>query len=872
MKANANSKEIKSSPYYIFNNGNNEGFVIISGNDRVQKVLGYSDSGNFDPNNVPPQLKALMERWSKQIAKISDSEGPAHASWQTSFNTRAGEGVQLETVNWGQGYPYNLKSPIIDGVQAPSGCVATSMAIAMKYYNWPETTQGKVYTNFENREQTVDYSSSQIDWTALSGNPESDEFKEAVSNLNLLAGAAVDTHYTPEESSADLVLLGHKLMENFKYSPDCQFIERKHFDDQTWNKMITDQLDAEQIVIYFGNAGMGTSGHAFVIDGYSNDGLYHINWGWDGFCNGSFSLASLDPNDSNFTECQGMVMNIVPDKSGAKYSRAFVSNTDMYISDFQSNDRFNFNVTEIKPGEKFSFIAPHVIIPWHNFHGDIALAIMDENNNIVKKMFYDDGSDYGWRMFGCVSDDGCHFPGVLMTFLEMESPGLEAGQRYQLVCREKGESEWLIVNGGIIRPTSFGDKDLYSDMCNVNLHYDKEVPILMQTETTDSYSWMKGDGYAKSFYYAGGDVSFEFKCYDAEMNEQEPVFVDDFWDHKQGAGFNLTLKYPFNDVYIHWKKYENNRHDEGKDPSTIFTVDGLVYEIVDNSATLLGYEVAEKEILVIPDFIEVNEIKYPVTAIENNALTYYDSLRHVELGANITIVHPYAFGLLPNLESIGISSLVDFGRMPANWSDNLNTFYFKNPVAQQGQCDFLNRYYGDTWFDVSFRPVKVYIASLEDYNRVPIRNATSYVPGSGQKNFYGGTEMWEYAIDRSQHRIKVQPLIDELKIENVIVNGEQVSPKNNVYKVGTTNDMNVEVNFKLNDCQPMTTTYSASYNSSLPSTTISGVEEIFDEAAGNPVDVYNLQGVRIISNASMDDLNGLPTGIYIVGGKKIRID
>ncbi|MBQ5510347.1 MAG: Spi family protease inhibitor [Prevotella sp.] len=52
----ANSKD--ANPYYyIYNVGNDNGFVIVSGDDRTKKILGYVDSGNFDEDNVPAPLK-----------------------------------------------------------------------------------------------------------------------------------------------------------------------------------------------------------------------------------------------------------------------------------------------------------------------------------------------------------------------------------------------------------------------------------------------------------------------------------------------------------------------------------------------------------------------------------------------------------------------------------------------------------------------------------------------------------------------------------------------------------------------------------------------------------------------------------------------
>lgn len=53
----------------------------------------------------------------------------------------------------------------------------------------------------------------------------------------------------------------------------------------------------------------------------------------------------------------------------------------------------------------------------------------------------------------------------------------------------------------------------------------------------------------------------------------------------------------------------------------------------------------------------------------------------------------------------------------------------------------------------------------------------------------------------------------------------------------------------------------------------SGVNDILEGENGEAVsfEVYNLQGIRVLSNASADDVRNLPAGIYIVNGNKVAI-
>jgi Zn-finger domain-containing protein len=52
--------------YYVFNT-NNLGFIIISGDDVVLPVLGYSDESNFEINGMPIQVRKWLEGYQKQI-------------------------------------------------------------------------------------------------------------------------------------------------------------------------------------------------------------------------------------------------------------------------------------------------------------------------------------------------------------------------------------------------------------------------------------------------------------------------------------------------------------------------------------------------------------------------------------------------------------------------------------------------------------------------------------------------------------------------------------------------------------------------------------------------------------------------------------
>lgn len=71
--------------------------------------------------------------------------------------------------------------------------------------------------------------------------------------------------------------------------------------DERWNELLRESLDASCPVPYVAtNTGSGSdSKHIFIIDGYTDKGYYHFNWGWGGSCNGYFTLAKMAPTSSD---------------------------------------------------------------------------------------------------------------------------------------------------------------------------------------------------------------------------------------------------------------------------------------------------------------------------------------------------------------------------------------------------------------------------------------------------------------------------------------------------------------------------------------------------------------------------------------------
>ena len=60
--------------YYVFNVGQDGGFVIVSGEDATEEILGYSDEGHFDVETMPDDIKSWMQGYADEISWLRQNQ------------------------------------------------------------------------------------------------------------------------------------------------------------------------------------------------------------------------------------------------------------------------------------------------------------------------------------------------------------------------------------------------------------------------------------------------------------------------------------------------------------------------------------------------------------------------------------------------------------------------------------------------------------------------------------------------------------------------------------------------------------------------------------------------------------------------------
>ena len=138
--AEASSAVAGANDYYAFNIKGG-GFIIIAGEDRAAQVLGYSDKGRIDFNNLPAPLEDLLKGYKKEIEFLQTYKGSDLVPAPVSF--KASNGVEpLIKTTWGQEDPYDWQCPAYQGQYCVVGCVATAMAQVMNYWQYPTQCDG----------------------------------------------------------------------------------------------------------------------------------------------------------------------------------------------------------------------------------------------------------------------------------------------------------------------------------------------------------------------------------------------------------------------------------------------------------------------------------------------------------------------------------------------------------------------------------------------------------------------------------------------------------------------------------------------------------------------------------------------------------
>lgn len=435
-------KEGSYELYYIFHM-NPEGFVIVSAEDRLNPVIGYSFLHPFVTENQPPNIKWWMMQYAEQVKYVREKKVEPDKKkiekWAfyleedfelNPINKGSKEVEPLMTTLWDQGWPYNYYCPETpsggSGGHTWAGCVATAAAQIGYYWRWPD--HGRGYTSYippSHPEYGIQYADFENTWYRY------DEMCDAPETVNLAIAeyiyqSAVGMHmdFDPDGSipaSADSIEYYFRLFPFAWYDRDTMSVDN-------WKEILTNSLDNRFPVYYSGYPSSGV-GHAFVCDGYQDEDLFHFNLGWGGTSNGYYTI----DNVFGFNYHQQMMPNFHPDTLQFVYP-PYCSGTDTCkgyegsVSDGSGPVKDYLNNTQ----------ASWLIDPQTEFDSIVSIILMVKQLDLFNdgdRLFIYDGEDNSAPLLAELS--GNTIPGNIEStgnkvFIEFITDGANTGGGFYL--------------------------------------------------------------------------------------------------------------------------------------------------------------------------------------------------------------------------------------------------------------------------------------------------------------------------------------------------------------------------------------------------------------------------------------------------------
>ncbi len=315
--AERSAVNVKANDFYVFNYDGG-GYVIVSGDDRAEEILGYG-SGTLDMNTIPSNMRWWLSQYKEQMEFLFKNPKleVRRMSDNASSMLRATTVSPLLTCIWDQDAPFWDQCPTYSGSKCYTGCVATAMAQVMYYWKYPNTLPAlPSYRTYSNNISVAALPGTTLDWNNMINDYYHNSYTTAqataVATLMRYCGQSCQMDYGPDGSGAysDDQLEGMKL---FGYNSGATYVRRLSYSDSQWVSMMLEDLQAGRPILYGGDD--GTYGHAFVVDGYDGS-KFHINWGWSGSDNDYYAISSfMIDSEYDFRLNQDMLYQVYPEGS-----------------------------------------------------------------------------------------------------------------------------------------------------------------------------------------------------------------------------------------------------------------------------------------------------------------------------------------------------------------------------------------------------------------------------------------------------------------------------------------------------------------------------------------------------------------------------
>lgn len=411
--------------FYVFSDEQSRSFVIVSGDDCCEPIIGYSFDSPFDSENMPENFRQWMEGICGyiQYAREHDVQPSQEVSRQWAKAAAAETVKELKTALWNQHDPYNRQCPMDGAQRSITGCTNTAFGIIMKYYEWPVSGNGVApaytteYKKISVPERDLNHA---YDWSNMLMEYKSGNFNnqqaDAVATLIADVGHAMQADYSASSTSTYTHI--NKMYEHFGYSASMTYRYKDDYSLQGWIALLKEHIDVEHPIFYVGQSDKG--GHAFILDGYDSNDYFHVNWGWGGYQNGYFNINILKGGDSLYNLQNIAYLNIYPDNGEP-------------VKDWLVLRELNYDGAEYE-GEDSFWCEPVVEnSSMKDFSGELRLAVVDRNGNL---------KEWASDSYSKICNSRYHYWFWMKVHLTRERV---AGDRLRLFYKSNDSNDWCLV-------------------------------------------------------------------------------------------------------------------------------------------------------------------------------------------------------------------------------------------------------------------------------------------------------------------------------------------------------------------------------------------------------------------------------------------
>ncbi len=403
---------VQAAPFYVFNNTSGNGYVIIAGDDTYMPVLGYSFDSNISreemPDNFISWMNFIIREQQHAKAHGLSSSSKVRSRWMSmeKGQTSAGRVVKYhQTASWDQSEPFWTECPKYRKKQTYTGCVITAVSTVMKFHAWPDhgtgtteaysTASKKIKVKARTLGQKYDWENMPHRYFSEEGSKLYTQYQaEQVARLMADVGSILKADYGTEDmggTGAYSEDIPAALVKYMGYDKSIYCASRDHYPYEQWLSMLKEEL-ATCPIVYGGVSQEG--GHSFVLDGYTDNDYFHVNWGWGGMSDGYFLLSALEPDQqgaggsaSGFNTMQDAILNMRPDHGGEAVEQMMMVPVEDPDNDIHYHGLVA-TVDDFRQGKTFKLTAGALINSGFSaFDSDVQVCLVSADGN-VKEVLY----------------------------------------------------------------------------------------------------------------------------------------------------------------------------------------------------------------------------------------------------------------------------------------------------------------------------------------------------------------------------------------------------------------------------------------------------------------------------------------------------